>query len=222
MGSDIFFLNVDLGPFAPVFGYVSAIVGAVLAIWTLLWRNKVWETPQQIVPPTIRGILVAVIGVTMVMVWLDVAPANVNGFRPFVISLSIIAVITFLAFYALIRICSFKRVDATGVGNETVTTVIIGGLFLKESAKASKLKNNVDTDQELLKGAGYDADKLWSRASQELCRLLINICFIALVYCATTAITTVGFMIQVRLTNKPAAAVIQTKDAPGLKPKTTY
>lgn len=44
-------LEINLGPFAPVVGYVGAILAVVYGIWALIWKKKVWETPQNILPP---------------------------------------------------------------------------------------------------------------------------------------------------------------------------
>jgi hypothetical protein len=90
---------------------------------------------------------------------------------------------------------------------------------LKKSARQAMKENKISTVQELFAGSAYDSDLLWTRGSRELSKGLILFAFFLLVMGANLTLITAGFMVQVKLTGKPASAVISKTDAPGLEKK---
>jgi len=151
----------------------------------------------------------------MVFIWLNTNPANLSDKINLAIILVIIAVVAFISYYAMLRILTYDKVIAVGA-KKTEVTKIVGGLWLRKTAKEIMNEKKVRTIQELLKGAAYDADELWSRGSQELAKSVIVIFYLAIVTCGTIGLTTSGFVVQVKLTNKPASAVIDKSGSPGL------
>jgi hypothetical protein len=59
-----------------------------------------------------------------------------------------------------------------------------------------------------LRGACYDVDALWSRASRELAKATLLVLFLLVMVSGTIAIAAGGFAVQVQLTGLPASAVI--------------
>jgi|GEM_PF-1685404 hypothetical protein len=212
-------LGVNLGPFAPVVGYISCAMAAVLAIWTLIWRKKIWGTPEGTVPNAAKGLILALIVGAMVWEWLDIAPENIRHYTPILIGAAITAFIFFLAYFSFIRMYTFTETRVKGADNQTETLEVIGGMKLKSSAQNIMQEKGIDTVQELLVGAGYDFDKLWTRGSREAAKNLIVISFFFLSIGANLTLITAGFMIQVKLTGKPASEVISKTGAPGLNTK---
>lgn len=208
-------LEVNFGPFAPVVGYVGAALAAVYGIWALIWKKKVWQTPQDILPSTIRGILGIVLVVGMIFIWLDTNPQNIKAKINLAIIFVIIAVVSFVLYLALLRVLTYDKEEAISA-TETRIVKVIGGLWLKNSAKQQMINNGVTTIQDLFRGAAYNLDALWTRFSQELSKTIIVILYLGIVTFGILGITTSGFIVQVKLTNKPASEVINKTDSPGL------
>jgi len=208
-------LEVNFGPFAPVVGYVGAALAAVYGIWALIWKKQVWQTPQYILPPAIRGILGIVLVVGMIFIWLDTNPQNIKAKINLALIFVIIAVVSFVLYLALLRVLTYDKEEAISA-SETRIVNVIGGLWLKKSAKQQMINNGVATIQDLLRGTAYNLDALWSRFSQELSKTIIVILYLSIVTFGILGITTSGFIVQVKLTNKPASEVINKTDSPGL------
>jgi uncharacterized protein YacL len=66
--------SVNLGPFAPVVGYIGCAMAAAFAIWTLIWKNQIWKTPQETVPKVAKGLILTLIVAAMVLEWLAIGP----------------------------------------------------------------------------------------------------------------------------------------------------
>ena len=208
-------LEINAGPFAPLVGYASAIVASMYAIWTLLWRQKIWQAPQNLLPTSLRGMIIVILSVGMVSIWLNIEPTTLITSTKLAAILASSAMLSFLLYFFLLRICSYDKEVAVGP-NKTEIIKIIGGFNLLNEAKKEMGNHKIRTVQELFKGSLYDADLLWSRTSQEVARICIMLCFIAIAVCGTLALTTAGFITQVRLTGKPAAEVIKKETPPGL------
>ncbi len=208
-------LEINYGPFAPLFGYVGSIVATVYGIWTLIWKKKVWKTPQEILPSTIRGLLAVILGIGMVYIWLNAKPQNIDSIINIAIIFAFIAIISFILYFALLRILTYEKIEALN-STQTKSTEVIGGLWLRKSAKIAMTNYGVRTIQELFKGSSYNLDELWSRFSQELSKSIIVILYLAIVTSGILGITASGFIVQVKLTDKNASKVIQKSDSPGL------
>lgn len=211
-------LEINAGPFSPIVGYLGALIAAVYAIWTLLWRKKVWETPQNILPSTIRGLLAAVLGIGMVYFWLTTTPETINYTMKISITFVIIAVVSFIFYYAFIRSYSYDKVVAKE-NNQTENVTILGGLWLTEEAKKAMKKKKITDIKELFKGSAYNVDRLWSRLSQESLKAIIVIFYLLIVIGGTLGLSATGFIVQVKLTNKPASETTSEANSPGLDTK---
>ena len=151
----------------------------------------------------------------MVLIWLNTTPVNLSVRMNTALILVIAAVISFIVYYALLRVLTYDKVIAIS-SKKWKTIKVVGGLWMKKSSKKIMSKHGIRTVQELFKGAAYDVDELWSRSSQELAKSVIVILYLAIVTCGTLGLTTSGFVVQVKLTNKPASAVIEKSQSPGL------
>lgn len=212
-------LEVNVGPFAPFVGYLSALIAAVYAIWTLIWKKKVWKTPQDILPSTIRGLIAVILGIGIVFFWLTTVPETINNTMKLSFILIGIAVVSFILYYAFIRSYSYDKLLAKE-NNQTDTVTILGGLWLTKEAKKTLLKKKITDIQELFKGSAYNIDLLWSRLSQETLKTLIVIFYLLIVVGGTLGLSATGFVVQVKLTNKPAFETTSKVNSPGLDANT--
>jgi hypothetical protein len=207
-------LEISAGPFAPLFGYVGALLALVYGIWTLIWGKKgIWETPQDIIPKTIRGLLGIIVAIAITITWLFATSENLYDLINLSIGLGIGIILAFIAYYSVIRIFTYEVIYAKD-NNLTSPVKILGGFWL--TTKAKELHSQGIGIQDLLKGAVYDVDKLWSRFSQEICKVVIILLYIMIVFGGIVGITTAGLIVQVVLTNKDAVKTIRYEDAPGL------
>lgn len=212
-------LEINVGPFAPIVGYLSALIAAVYAIWTLIWKKKVWKTPQDILPSTIRGLIAVILGIGIVFFWLTTVPETINDTMKISIILVGIAIVSFILYYAFIRSYSYYKVVAKE-NNQTDTETILGGLWLSKEAKKTMLKKKITDIQELFKGSAYNVDILWSRFSQESLKAIIVIFYLLIVVGGTLGLSATGFVVQVKLTNKPAFETTSEANSPGLDTET--
>ncbi len=209
-------LEINFGPFAPVIGYVGAALATVYGIWSLIWKKKVWQTPQNILPPTIRGLLGIVLVVGMIYFWLDTNPQNIREKINLAILFVTIAVLSFVLYLALLRVLTYNKEEVVS-STETRVVEVIGGFKLKKSAKQKMINNGVTTVQDLFRGSAYNLDALWSRSTQELAKTIIVILYFCIVTFGILGITTSGFVVQVKLTNKSASEIITNTKSPGLE-----
>jgi hypothetical protein len=79
---------------------------------------------------------------------------------------------------------------------------VIGGFFLKPDAKAAQKREKVTT-QELFKGAGYDADKLWNRPNRHLAKSTFLLSYVGLVVSGMLALATAAMSLS--LPDEPTA-----------------
>ena len=204
-------LDINVGPFAPVVGYVAALIGTIFTISVLVWgKGQIWNTPGDVLPNNISRLVAIATGVAIVLLWLDARPDNISKFTRLAIIFSILAIVAYLLYYFFVHRLTYIKTKTTGTEN------ILGGLWLTNKAKQAKSLHKSST-QDLFSGAAYDVNLLWSEVSLSMSRILLMFLFLIVMTCGMLAITTAGFMIQVRLTGKPAAAVIKKADAPGIE-----
>jgi hypothetical protein len=210
--------EINAGPFAPVVGYVGAILSAVFLIWRL-WAHRLvaWRSPEEDLPNTAPKIVAVLCAVGIVAIWLYAEPATLSSLVVIAVVFGAALVITFMA-YAFLTGALTYTVERAHRASETHPEKIVGGPRLRRDAKMAKATHKVNTVQELLRGATYDPDKLWSRISRGMAKTLLLLLFLAVMVSGTLCISSTGFAIQVRLTGKPAAAVTNADQAPGAQP----
>lgn len=206
----------DPGPFAPVVGYVGAILAAVFLIGTI-WRGKisVWRSPDEDLPDTIQKIVGVLCGVGMVVLWLYITVENLDDVVRFAISTGVILIIAFILYALLLGVLTYEVQVAANESSVNLEK-IVGGFWLKEDAKKIKKSEGV-TNRELLKGAAYDPDKLWDPLSRGVAKSALLFALLSIMVSGTLSISAAGFIVQVKLTGKAPSAVIKIEDAPGIE-----
>lgn len=208
--------ELDPGPFAPLVGYVSAILATAFLLrkyW--LGKSQAWHSPDEDLPGTIQKIFGVLCGIGIVGLWLYSNPNTLTSVFKLAIIFVILLIFSFIIYHFLIVSLTYKKEIVIGGSNITIIK-IIGGLWLKKEAKDAKKKHCVSTTQELFEGSLYDEDKLWSRNSRGTAKILLIILYLGIMISGTLAISSAGFIVQVHLTKKPAASVITADEAPGI------
>ncbi len=206
----------DYGPFAPVVGYAGAIM-ATGGVLFLMWGGKMqkWRPPDEDLPGTAQALVLLLCGVGMVLLWYFAVPNAIAWFLVAVGVLAVACVACFLRYSGLLGTYVYTKKVATSQ-NSTRDVRILGGRDLLPEAEKKRRHLGVDV-QTLLEGAAYNADKLWSRDTRQWVKQRVLLFFILTLVLGTSALTGASFVIQVHLTQKAAASVIRTTEAPGLK-----
>lgn len=207
----------DPGPFGPVVGYVGAIAAATAAIG-VTWRGKLkdWKPPEEDLPNTAQKVVLLLACIGMVTVWFYIEPANADRFLIISIGAGLVALFGFIFYLQALKNHSYHKVVAIDAAKTATVKILGGDELLKEAEKAMRGKNL--TVQDYLEGVAYDPDRVWTRASRAKVTTIVVSLFILVLLTGTLAMSTLGFVVQVKLTGKPAAAVINREHAPGLEP----
>lgn len=209
-------IAADYGPFGPVVGYGGAIMATGAAIFAL-WggRMKKWRPPDENLQGGAQAIVLLLCGVGMVLMWYFATPANLRWLIIAMGALLVLTVLCFLRYSGLLGLYRYvKRVVTSPT--TTLDDYLLGGRELLPEAEAKRKKLKIDT-QALLEGAAYKPDLLWSRESRQWVKNRVLTFFILTLVLGTAALTAASFATQVLLTQKAAASVIRTDEAPGLQ-----
>jgi hypothetical protein len=151
----------------------------------LAWRGRAkWEPSEEDIPAGLQkvGGLVAAVGI--VLLWAEWrTPDHVKSLDVLAITLAACAIVSLLAYSYLVGSQSYDAVATTA------TTRIIGGFWLTSTARKARQNAGNVTVQDLLAGAGYDPDKLWSRSSRQLAKLAFQVSYLGLTLSGTIALT---------------------------------
>jgi hypothetical protein len=185
----------DAGPLAPVVIGAGWLITAAAGV-ALAWRGRTdWEPAEEDVsrgPAKVGGVICAV---ALGLIWILLGSSS--GHRTALVWIAATtAAVCFLslAFYGyLIAVHVYDKVVAVGP-EQSKTMKIIGGFRL--TRQAAKKLNELDnvTVQNLLRGANYDPDLLWSRQSRAIAKLAFSTSYIALTICGTLALAATAML----------------------------
>jgi hypothetical protein len=188
----------EYGVFAPLVAIISTIMAAGGAI-ILLWAGPLekWRPADADLPGMAKRTIFLTCSVVMVLLALEATPATLDRLKQtawWLLGAAIVAGITYSALrYALYH----SKLNPSGRGRKT----ILGGLWLRASAKEAMKQNGVTEIDDLLDGApGPQA--LWSDLSRFLARVVILALFMGFVVSATSALLAAGLITYVKTTGK--------------------
>jgi hypothetical protein len=176
-------------------GCIMAAAGAI----TLAWRGRAnWEPSEQDIPAGPEKVAAVVTGVLIVILWATLSDARfLRRLAQLGIRFLIGAVASLLIYGFLVGTETYELQISPAAG-EVVAEKIVGGFWLTSEASARQQEFHV-TVQELLKGAGYDPDKLWSRSSRALAKTSLVVCYVGLTVCGTLALTCAAIILGLKL-----------------------
>jgi hypothetical protein len=204
----------DYGIFTNIVGNAGTIIAMAAAI-ALTWRGRAnWEPSEQDIPKApqkVAGLLSAVI---ITVIWVSFRePEHASSLTKFSLILSFAAVL-FLCLYAfVVSTQTYTQVFAISA-KKFDERKIIGGFKLTEASikaieDARAQGNPVPTVNDLFKSSGYDPDRVWTRASRALAKVLCILSYIGLIGTGTVALAS-------------AAILVDLRKAPSANEKTSY
>jgi hypothetical protein len=169
------------------------LVSAGGAIY-LCWRRRgKWEPSEEDIPKGAERVAGLLNAVVLGLIWSLLADSSHIDLLTYMAMILAVSCLIFLLVYGfLVSVYTYDKVESVSP-KKTVTQRIIGGLRVTSEARRVAKKNRITT-QEVLKGAAYDVDKVWTRSSRALAKLLFVVCYIGLVVCGTIALTCVAII----------------------------
>jgi len=189
------------GPFSGLVTAAGYIISSAFAIGLAFRGRSIWEPSEQDISHIPQRIALLGTAGIMVIVW-----TSMSSFRQlpqlmrFAKALGIGVLVSFIVYGWLVWTRTYNRVISPAP-NQTVTERIIGGFWLTPEAKERKTKYN-ETVQEILEGAAYDPDHVWSRDSQAAAKWCFWASYICLMVCGSGALVCLATITQINLVGR--------------------
>ena len=183
------------GPFANLVATTGAVMATVAAIALAFRGRSRWEPAQEDVPsgPQKVGALLAAAGI--VLSWSQyVDRSALPGARILASQLVMGAGASLLVYVLLVTLYRYYIVILPE-RNKTKKRNIIGGFWLTTEAREQRREKKL-TIQELLAGAAYDPDKVWSRLSRALAKVCFVVCYLGLTVCGTVGLACLAIIVD--------------------------
>jgi hypothetical protein len=194
-----FLYQENYGELAGLVSTAGSLIAAAGAI-ALGWRRRAnWEPSEEDIArgPQRVGSLVA--GVAIAILWSQTRNTEQLPFlNRLAISLAIATVLSLLVYGFLVSTLTYDKVVARGK-RMINTQKIVGGFRLTPVAK-QKIRDKSQsgetlTVQDLLKGAAYDPDKVWTRESRAFAKMSFVLGYLGLTVCGTIALATAAIIL---------------------------
>jgi hypothetical protein len=200
--------DLFVGPFGPVVGYGLALINVAFLLRTMATGSvSVWRAPADIGATGLVRVASIMNVVAIVILWLFAAPERIKPMAAIAAACAVGFLLAFLTYRQLI--VAWTVSDAHGKD-------YLGGTRLtKQAQKHADHPDNPVSTQALFAGAQYHPELVWTPSSLAWTRTIVTSLLLSLLTTATIALSSAGFLAQVTLTNKRAAAVIDVNDAPG-------
>lgn len=187
-------MSGDYGQFGVVVaaaGSLMAAVGALIFTWK---KRASWEPVEEDIPRSAQRFAGLVVAVAIGLLWYT-QHAQVRESEPILPSIAIwcivAAVICAIGYSILIGIYTYERQVATGPRSVSRKKVIGGFVLRPEARDMLKVQRGLTT-QELLKGAAYDVDKIWTRGSRSAAKVGFFLAYMGMVSFGTIALASVA------------------------------
>jgi hypothetical protein len=172
----------DYGPLKEVVAGAGAIIAASTAILATWSGRAGFGLSADELPRGAQRVGGLLAGLAIVLIWVSWRDgAHNHQLVVAIIALGSVTLASLILYASLIGTLTYEKVELDGS-----TRRIIGGFWLTPQARA---KRKAGTGvQQLLEGAAYDTEKLWSRSSRQLATLTFLIAYLALTICGTVAL----------------------------------
>ena len=183
----------DYGVLTGLVDDIGALVAAGAAIMLGFKGRQRWEPSEEDIPKgpvKVAGTL-TVIGVGL-LYFASKTNYNENFYFWFSIACGFLLLFGFLVYVILITVYTYNRQIASGTG--IITEKVIGGFTLTHDAKTNL--HNAKTIQSLLRGAAYDVDLVWPRASRALAKICFLLSYFIIILGGCLALAAVAIMLN--------------------------
>ncbi len=190
-------MAAELGHFGPMIANGTTLVATVGSLFLLLKKRAKWEPAEEDVPKLAQSIAALLVAIVLAWLWFFQLTQG-NSARSSLLAVAFwsvgLAFLSAIAYAMLVSVFTYEREVAISP-KRVARMKVIGGFFLRSEAKAAQAKAKVTT-QELFKGSGYDADKLWDRPNRSLAKASFLISYVGLVVCGTVALATAAMSLS--------------------------
>jgi hypothetical protein len=194
--------QADYGMFANLVKTAGFLLSAAVGL-RLTWKGRArWEPSEQDVPRGAQKIGGLLCAVCLAILFSQFSTAQYSSFlAKLSLWLGGFALLSLLIYGVLISTFTCDRQASVSPGS-VKTEKIIGGFWLTRRARASRDLNEV-TIQELLKGAGYNADLVWPRLARALAQQMFVLGYLGLTVCGTLALTVSAMLLVIWQAQQP-------------------
>jgi hypothetical protein len=206
------------GVFAAMVAVAGMIVAAVAAL-ARLWRGplKGWEIPEQ---PFFASRLVTLPSAFLMVFGFFYSTPDKEWFVLILGGLlTLAAVITGVAYAS--KTMRFRRFREEVAGDGVTTKIpVLAGDELTPWARRVMQEKNL-TEQQCFAGTPnqpYEADQMWLPNSRVRVYKQMMILFIVALFCGTGALSWLAYAVEVRVTGKPASAILNPSQIPSRDP----
>lgn len=186
----------DYGVLQPVVSDAGSLVAATVAIAST-WRGRAkWEPSEEDVsagPQRVGGLVAAIL---IAVLWFQTNGSS-KGHRfliPLVIILAIVCVASLCLYSFLIAMQTYEKQRVLPNGTLRKQKVI-GGFALTRRAKSTMAEREDLTIQDLFEGSAYDVDRVWTRQSRAIAKLLFVLCYLGLTVSGTVALAGAAILV---------------------------
>jgi hypothetical protein len=187
----------DYGTLAPLVKSVGWLLSAAAAI-SLGWRRRAkWEPAEEDIPlgPARVGGLIA--AVLLAIIWSQLAGPEHVSLLLRIAAVSLTLCLLSLLLYGFIVSTNTYMLEESRTAGTVSTKRVIGGFSLAPPARKAISDRHL-TVQELLRGAAYDVDKVWSRPSRAWAKLWFVVLYISLAVSGTVALACGGILLLLK------------------------
>ena len=171
----------------------GSVIAAAIAILQALRERKGLEPSEADVSSVFQRLAGVLGSIAIVLMWVGWRSSRHFGdLERTAIFGGIGAVVFALVYTYLIGVQSYDVVLQVPGTEQTETIRIIGGFWLKRTAREAKREHHVPSTQTLLAGNHYDPEGLWSRPNRTIAQMTFGLVYMCLTLAMTIAIAAVS------------------------------
>jgi hypothetical protein len=205
----------DYGVFTNIVASAGTIIAMGAAIG-LAWRGRAkWEPSEDDVPKAPQKVAGLLSAVAITVIWASLQESEY---------MSVLSKLSLgLTFAALVCLCLYAFLVATQTYEQVITKSpkrfdkrnIIGGFKLTENSlhiinEYRTQGKPPPTTSDLFKAAAYDPDKVWTRPSRALAKILCILSYVGLIATGTVALASAAILVDVKM---KASKVAETQNS---------
>lgn len=159
--------EADYGPLQDIVSGAGFALAATGSIYQMVVGRAKWEPPYQALPSLPRRATATVSAVLIVVLWFltNGRESKPGWLLPLVIVLALLFLGAAITYFRLYSRYTYPVPVAIGPREVKWERIVAGSELTEESAEHLR-KKRVRSEKELLEGAAYDVDLVWTRKSR--------------------------------------------------------
>lgn len=190
-----------------IFTNIVANAGAIMAVVAALglaWRGRTkWEPSEEDVPKAPQKVAGLLSAVAIAVVWASFQqPEHAPVLSMLALTLGLAALVCLCAYVFLVASLTYSQVRSKGPKVVDQHNIIGGFRYTEQSLQIinekRRLGNAPPTPGELFKAAGYNPDRVWTRPSRAIAKVLTILFYVGLIATGTVALASAAILIDVK------------------------